>query len=130
MTKMNEIQAALAALEPQGDFYAQRTINGSYLQVNVNKIGHLIYPLTTEVIQSLIALAEPAKYGLKEQTILDESVRKVWEIKPTKFKILKMGWRKGFEPLLDGIKRDLGLSDETRLSVDLHNMLVYEAGCS
>ncbi|GGF94355.1 MULTISPECIES: 2OG-Fe(II) oxygenase [Cysteiniphilum] len=126
---MNEIQAALEALEPKGNFYAQRTISGSYLQVNVNKIGRLVYPLTAEIIQSLIALAEPAKYGLKEQTILDESVRKVWEIKPTKFKILKMGWRKGFEPLLDRIKRDLGLPDETGLSVDLHNMLVYEPGC-
>ncbi|WP_162896434.1 2OG-Fe(II) oxygenase [Cysteiniphilum halobium] len=126
---MNEIQAALAALEPKGDFYTQRMVNGSYLQINVNKIGRLVYPLTTEDIESLIALAEPAKYGLKEQTILDESVRKVWEIKPTKFKILKTLWRKGFEPLLDGIRGDLGLPDETRLSVDLHNMLVYEAGC-
>ncbi|WP_440651800.1 2OG-Fe(II) oxygenase [Cysteiniphilum sp. 19S12-1] len=129
MAKMNEIQAALEALEPKGDFYAQRTVNASYLQINVNKLGRLTYPLTTEVIGSLIALAEPAKYGLKEQTILDESVRKVWEIKPTKFNILKTGWRKGFEPLLYGIKRDLGLPDETSLSVDLHNMLVYETGC-
>ena len=126
---MNEIQAALAALETKGDFYSEHEIDNDYLQINVNKLGRLVYPLTNRTIQALIAIAQPAQYGLREQTILDETVRKVWEIKPAKFNILKTGWRKGFEPLLKTIKTDLGLPDETKLTADLHNMLVYETGC-
>ncbi|WP_119345001.1 2OG-Fe(II) oxygenase [Facilibium subflavum] len=126
---MNEIKAALAALETKGDYYTEHKLDASYLQVNVNKVGRLNYPLTDITAKSLIQIAEPAKYGLKEQTLLDTSVRKVWEIKPSKFKILKTGWRQGIKPMLDQMRKDLGLPDETKLVADVHNLLVYEPGC-
>lgn len=126
---MNELQLALQTLEKKGDFYSNRAVDGVFLQINVKKLGRLAYPLTTEVVESLISMAESAKYGFKDKTIFDDTVRKVWEIKPSKFNILKTPWRKGVEPLLEKIKTDLGLPESATLTAEIHNMLVYEPEC-
>jgi len=123
---MDEILAALESLKYHGSFYSDRKIAPKFLDIKFNKIGNISFPLEDNKIEEIITIAEPAKFGWKDKTILDESVRKVWEVKKTKFRIAKKLWDKGFKPLLEKIKIDLGLPKSSRLKADLHNMLIYE----
>jgi len=125
---MDEVIAALESLDHTGSFFSSRQASITDFDIKLNKVGPLIFPLTKDQIDPLIAMAKPAQFGWCDQTILDESVRKVWEIPKNKVKIGKKQWRAKFEPLLKKIKTDLGLPEKSTLTADLHNMLIYEPG--
>jgi hypothetical protein len=76
----------------------------------------------------LCAIARPAGYGLKTETRFDPRVRDTWEIPKSRIKIDESRWGKTLGPLLERIRRDLGLGDASRLKSQLHNMLVYGPG--
>jgi hypothetical protein len=48
----------------------------------------------------IAAAAERAPYGKGDQTLVDEEVRKVWQIAPAKVSIEGKGWSKRFEGLV------------------------------
>jgi len=125
---MDEILAALEAIESPGSFSTEKTAKADNFEIKLNKIGTLEFPISESQINALIALAQPAKFGWKDQTILDENVRKVWEISKSKLRIGKKQWDKKFAPLLDEIKNELGLPKKSKLVAELHNMLIYEPG--
>jgi len=126
---MDQVVAALESIKSQGSFFSSRKTSLKAFDLTINKVGPLAFPLTKKQIKALIAIAKPAKFGWRDKTILDESVRKVWAVPPSRVKIPKKQWAAKFEPLLDKIKIDLGLPSQSKLTAQLHNMLVYEPGC-
>jgi hypothetical protein len=126
---MDEIIAALESIETEGSFCASKTVTPKNLNIKVNKIGQLDYPVSQPQIEALISQAKPASFGFKNQTILDPSVRKVLEIPKSRVSIPIKQWRAKFEPILDEFKEKLGLPKKSTLKAELHNMLIYESGC-
>ena len=126
---MDAILAALESIESNGTFFSKRNISSNEFDIKFNKIGTLTFPINETQIKELIKLAKPAQFGWRAQTILDEDVRKVWEVTKSKVKIGKKQWSKKFDPLLLKIKNDLGLPKKSNLKAELHNMLIYEPGC-
>lgn len=126
---MDEILAALESIESPGSFSTEKSTKADNFEVKVNKFGALEFPINEHQINALIALAKPAQFGWKDQTILDEEVRKVWEISKSKVRVGKKLWDKQFTPLLDEIKNELGLPKKSKLIAELHNLLIYEPGC-
>lgn len=90
--------------------------------------GKLTFPLSTRAAKALIKIARPAKFGWKDQTLLDSEVRDVWKIPKSRVKIDQRRWNKTLLPSLDDIKDQLGLPDNAVLTAYLHDMLVYEPG--
>ncbi len=125
---MDEIRAALELLESKGSFSTLKNIQADSFEIGVNKIGVLNFPIDDSIIKELIGVAKPAKFGWRDQTILDADVRRVWEIQKSKVKIPKKQMDKKFRPLLDEIKKDLGLPSQSKLTAELHNMLIYDSG--
>ena len=125
---MDEILAALESINGEGSYYSEKKIRLDYLDIKIKKIGTIGLPITEVTVKDLIDIAEPAKFGWKDQTIFDQDVRKVWEIPSSKVSISKKLWSKSLDPLLNDIKNDLGLPKKSKLKAELHNLLIYEKG--
>ncbi|HLE71685.1 MAG TPA: 2OG-Fe(II) oxygenase, partial [Vicinamibacteria bacterium] len=76
----------------------------------------------------LCAAARPARYGLRDQTLLDKDVRDCGEIPKSRIRIDQRRWKSTLGPRLAQIGRDLGISSGSQLKAELHNMLVYGRG--
>ena len=71
--------------------------------------------------------AERAPYGKGEDTIVDTSVRKVWQIAPGKVKISGKSWSAIIEAILSKVKAGRGCADAS-VTAGLYKLLVYDRG--
>lgn len=97
------------------------------LSVEVKDLGLLKLPLTSRTKGALLKLARPARYGKKDKTLHDPTVRRTWEIPKSKIKLDAREHREFFRSILQQVAQDLGLG-ETELKAELHNLLIYEEG--
>ena len=85
-------------------------------------------PMSTATAKQLIAVARPAQYGRGEQTLTDATVRHTWQVPTSRVRIDKRQWNRTLTPVLDGLREDLGLRAGSRLTAELHSLLVYSPG--
>jgi hypothetical protein len=95
--------------------------------VEVDGVGVLSFPLPAAQAQKLISQASRAPYGRGEETILDTSVRKVWQIPPERVQLGGKAWPSTFESILAKACDGLGC-ERTVVSADLYKLLVYDEG--
>ncbi len=126
----NPIEKILANFKPKrtSAFCSKIVTPLDDLQIQIKDVGDLRLPLKPRLIKSLIKQSKPAKYGLKEKTLLDKSVRDVWEIPKGRVKINQRQWKKPFDATLLELKTSLGLSEQSTLKAELHNLIIYEPG--
>lgn len=84
--------------------------------------------MTSARARQLIAVARPARYGHGEQTLTDARVRDTWELPKSRVTIDKRRWNRTLQPMLDGMRGDLGLPGGSRLTAELHSVLLYTPG--
>jgi len=123
---LDKITAALKQLQTQGHSSARAVADYNDLSLEIKNFGPLKLPVKPSRAKALIKKARPAKYGLKDKTLLDPQVRHVWEIPKSHIKIDKRRWNKTLNPILLELKKQLGLQDKQQLSAQLHNFLIYE----
>ena len=78
-------------------------------------------------LAQLIKRCTPAPYGKGTETLVDPSVRRVWELDPDKFKLTNSRWEEMVASITDGTRTALGLQQE-KLEAHLYKLLVYEKG--
>lgn len=78
-------------------------------------------------IAALVRRAQRVPYGRGEETIVDTSIRDVWQIAPGKVQIGGKSWAVNFENILSKVKAGLG-GDDTSVSAELYKLLVYDHG--
>ncbi|MFB8007678.1 2OG-Fe(II) oxygenase [Nocardia sp. NPDC056000] len=122
------IGALLGSMRSPGSFAVRGSVTAADLAVTVDGVGPLSWPVSPEQARALRDIARPARYGLGEQTLLDANVRDTWEIPRDRISIDEPRWQRTLGPLLDSVRRELGLPDTAELSAQPHSMLVYEAG--
>ncbi|MFE3261066.1 2OG-Fe(II) oxygenase [Nocardia sp. NPDC059091] len=111
-----------------GSFAARRTGSAENLAIEVDGVGPIRLPVTPAQARRLCEVARPARYGLREQTLLDANVRDTWEVPQDRVTIDERQWRETLLPMLDILRAELGLAPDCELSAELHSMLVYEPG--
>lgn len=114
------------ANEPAPRFYTEFQLPYQELSIHVDQVGDITFPITAKVAKSLIVEAEPARYGLKDKTLLDKNVRDTWEIPSDRVKT-NLKWDSQLKEALQRIQKDLNLDNGT-LSAELHNLLIYMPG--
>lgn len=112
--------------QDQEQFCYESTLNMDDLSLAIKGIGDLLFPLSKQTITELINIAQKAKYGLKEETLLDKEVRDTYEISPENI-IIKYQ-ETNLQKLLENIRVNLGLPENNQLQADLHNLLIYDEG--
>ncbi len=84
------------------------------------------FPLSAAQIKELISAAEAAPYGRGEATVLDESVRRSWQIDPDAICIDGKAWQQMLDKVLKKVGSDLGI--EGKVEAVLHKLLIYGKG--
>ena len=104
-------------------FWAEGRLPTGYLSIEVEGLGPLPQPLPSTQAQALHDLSEPAQFGLRDQTLLDPSVRHTGEVSAD---LLNLDWQPGaFAALKQAVAQALGVE---RLDAWLHNLLIYGPG--
>ena len=125
---LTAIAECLSSIEAPGSFASRRNCSSDDLHLEVVGVGPIRFPISSATARKLCAAARPARYGLKEKTLLDTHVRHTWEIEKSRIKIDQRRWKPMLIAQIEQIKRDLGLPGGCILKADLHNMLLYEHG--
>ncbi len=94
--------------------------------LEVKGAGSIGSPLSAADAKRLIAQAEQAPYGRGEKTILDTSVRRVWQLDPAKFVLANLEWDAHVAAIVEAVKQDFGIAQKVK--PELYKLLVYEKG--
>jgi hypothetical protein len=107
-------------------FYAEYELNSDVLYIEVEGVGQINLPVDKKDIEKLLSISSQAKFGLREQTLLDKKVRNTQEIPANQLRIKYN--ENTFADMLSTMRDTLGLAKNTSLSLHLHNMLIYGPG--
>ncbi|MFS8065308.1 MAG: 2OG-Fe(II) oxygenase [Byssovorax sp.] len=125
---LDEVTAALAAIEAKGAFATELACSSDDLHLEVEGVGAIRFPISAATARKLCAVARPAPFGRRGETLRDASVRDTGEIAASQIKIDARSWRRTLEPQLAIIRRHLGVPDGGKLTAVLDKMLVYGPG--
>lgn len=121
------LEDLLSAVRRPGDFFVEASFEVPMPRLEVDGVGALSFPVPETQIRQVIAHASRAPYGRGEKTILDESVRRVWQLPPTAVRLGGKSWGKTFAQILARVAEGLGCAD-TPISAELYKLLVYDKG--
>jgi 2OG-Fe(II) oxygenase superfamily len=124
---LQALEAVLSQVRRSGDYFVSGTREIPMPQVVVEGIGTLSFPAPAAQVEELIQQATRAPYGRGEKTILDESVRKVWQIAPDKVQIGGKSWKTNFAGILEQAAIGLGC-EGMPISAQLYKLLIYDPG--
>lgn len=121
------ISDVLGKLGAPGSFSTRRTLQHGTLGLEVRGVGKIHFPVSAKQARALCAVGRHARFGFRDQTLLDRRVRDTWEVAKSRIKFNRE-WPKALDSQLDRIGRDLGVPEGSRLEAQLHNMVIYEPG--
>ena len=84
-------------------------------------------PLSEEDAHSLILASHKAPFGKGTETVIDESVRKTWQIDAARVQCLNPRWQSCLDQTVKRVAGELGVAD-TNVRAELYKMLLYEKG--
>jgi hypothetical protein len=101
---------------------------GDAVELSVADVGAISLPVRAAQAKRLIAVARPALFGRREETLSDSSVRDTWELTPAQVTLGGPEWDAHLEAALAHFRDQLGLPAGSRLRAELHSLLVYGKG--
>lgn len=114
---------ALANLTGTGHFHSAGNAPFFFPGLQVKGLGEIAFPLPAAQAKELIALAEEAPFGMGTRTVLDESIRKCWQIDAASFSFKSPQWKKFLQQTLATIREDLGITGT--ISASPYKFLIY-----
>ena len=124
---LQALEALLSQVQRAGDYFISGMREIPMPQVVVEGVGALSFPVLPAQVEALIHQAIRAPYGRGEETILDESVRKVWQIAPEKIQLGGKSWKANFTGILEQAAIGLGC-EGMPISAELYKLLIYDPG--
>src|SRR2546426_11080206 len=106
---LQPLDELLCGVERVGDFFVSGTVEVPMPKVEVEGVGVLSFPVPSTQIAALVQHATRAPYGRGQYTILDESVRKVWQLAPSKARLGGKSWAANFDGILKQVIPGLGV---------------------
>jgi hypothetical protein len=87
--QLKPLEAVLSGVKQPGDFFVSGAIEMPMPRVEIDGAGTLSFPVPDAQIAALVRQAQRAPYGRGEETVVDTSIRNVWQIAPGKVKTLR-----------------------------------------
>lgn len=125
---LGTLEKTLAGVKKPGDYFVQGFKAAPIPRLEINGVGLISFPVPKEQVQKMIHKAQQAPYGRGHETVVDVSVRKVWQLSPNDVKISGSAWTECFEWILSKVKEGLGCQD-VLVTAELYKLLIYEEGC-
>jgi predicted 2-oxoglutarate/Fe(II)-dependent dioxygenase YbiX len=124
---LKPLERALAGVRRPGDFFAQGSLEAPMPRIFVRNVGVLSFPVPSAQVEAIIAQCERAPYGRGRETILDTTVRKVWQLALSRFDIGGKSWPNTFQQILATCAEELGCAG-ANVSAEIYKLLVYDEG--
>ncbi|MES2707237.1 MAG: 2OG-Fe(II) oxygenase [Verrucomicrobiota bacterium] len=124
---LESLEKALKAVVRPGSFAVAERMMTAMPRLTVEGVGTVSFPVPAAQAEQLVKAARLAPYGRGEETILDTSVRKVWQISPASVSLGGKGWDTAFPAILNGVCAGLGCGAEG-VSAELYKLLIYDEG--
>lgn len=124
---MNELVTLLEKVENPGTFSVSGTLPAIPPGLTVQGLGTVALPILTQQAEALIALSEQAPFGRGEATIVDRSVRNVWQISAQNFALTNPQWAAALQKSIEQIGKTLGLYD-SEITIEPYKLLIYGKG--
>lgn len=121
----DDLETCLDTIESAGDFAGSKSYS-AFVNPGLEVSGSPIpLPLTLRDAQTLRSSCRQAPYGKGEATLVDESVRKTWELGCDQFSLGNPDWHEFIDTLLRDVVHPLGM---TNIRADPYKLLLYEEG--
>ncbi len=129
MTQLPEKQIfdILNGINRSTDFYATQNSKAFFPQLQIEGLGELALPLCEAQAEQLIKLCAKAPYGKGTQTLVDENVRKVWELDNSKISSGNPAWQLFINEIVCNYEDILDLQGQNLIARP-YKLLLYEAG--
>src|SRR5665213_717784 len=124
---LEPLEQLLSSVQRDGDFFTAGAVEIPMPRVEIEGVGVLSFPVPPSQVAALLGQATRAPYGRGEATILDESVRKVWQVPPDKVRLGGKSWTASFDGILKQVIAGLGC-EGLKVSAELYKLLVYDEG--
>ncbi len=118
---------AIAKVDRPGSIHASRDLPLTMPGLEVDAVGPVRLPLGTTQARELIKRCSKAAYGKGAKTVVDTSVRRVWELDPKHFKLTNPKWKEHVVSITDEVRTTLGL-EQVKVDAHLYKLLMYEKG--
>ena len=93
----------------------------------IDGIGEIRLPLSPEDAQLVIHGSRQAPFGKKTETVVDQNVRKTWEIDAEKISFTNNAWHEWIQETVEGFAIELGVAGPVEnVTAELHKMLLYD----
>ncbi|KAL8991463.1 MAG: hypothetical protein Q9177_000135 [Variospora cf. flavescens] len=125
-----DLRRLISGVHASGSFAACGTID-SFVNpgIYIDPIGIVRLPLSVEDAQALAQTSYKAPFGKGNETLVDESVRKTWQIDAANVRILNQDWQLCLDRILERVAEGLGIAGgSSSIRAELHKMLLYEKG--
>jgi hypothetical protein len=122
-----DLRDCLDSVEHSGTFSSSAT-TGLYVNpgLRVESIGTIGLPLSTRDALSIASVCKQSPFGKGDETVIDESVRKTWELNTNEFKCCNPAWQPFLDKLTQHAFKDLGL--QVAAIARPYKLLLYEEG--
>ncbi len=124
-------QALLDALNhnlSSSSFFTKGKVQAVHMELDIKGLGAVKVPIAPGRAKQLIKQCSLAPYGQGKNTLINTSVRNVWELDPRKFKIISTEWRRQLNEIVNTVSTGLNVAGR-RVSARLYKLLAYEEGC-
>lgn len=124
---MADLEAVLKGVIRPGEYFTQGALEMPMPRVEVEGVGTLAFPVPASQVAQLMAVAARAPYGRGEHTLIDESVRRTWQLTVDQVRVGGAAWLKVFPEVVGRVVAGLGC-DGVPVMAELYKLLVYETG--
>ncbi|KAI0835287.1 hypothetical protein F5Y06DRAFT_137588 [Hypoxylon sp. FL0890] len=120
-----DLQRCLDKIQTAG-LVATSKQHGSFVNPGMMVADTLIpLPLVPRDAEMIRGVCRQAPFGRGDETVVDTSVRKTWELDHSQFKCTNPDWQAYIGSLLNDFSRNLGLSG---VKADPYKLLLYDEG--
>lgn len=127
---MASITTALAEvlqkIRRPGDFYVSGVTRIFTPSLEVDGVGPIALPLLPIQAEQLVAVAGQAPYGRGEETLVDTTVRRTWQIDAARVHLGGRHWQSALEEIVKQAATGLGVTQA--VMAELYKLLVYDTG--
>ena len=117
----------LESIQGNGTFVTSGVKKSIFPGLTIDGIGEIGLPINPIIIKEVIKLSKKASFGKGSQTVLDTSVRSVWELDPSQISFNNKKWHSFVRKIVKEAKIQLGLEDKD-VQPSLYKLLIYEEG--
>ncbi|TVY44089.1 hypothetical protein LOCC1_G004493, partial [Lachnellula occidentalis] len=124
------LDECLSNIEGDGSFALfEPLINPPNPGIYLKEGGVVGLPLSDRDAEAIIAASRQAPFGKGEDTLVDTSVRKTWEVSPTNFELKNPAWQLFVKTVVARVSTGLGVdATGNGVSAELYKMLLYDEG--